>query len=98
MKTAKFIKDVSEHFRGSANLYELSEAINYDGLVSSKKKTKFVVCSTVNAPFSGYETYIFPADKKGGVLSWLELEGSMRGTTTDTEVLKNAGYELIKMK
>jgi len=90
MKTAKFIKDVSEYYRGNVNLYELTPAVTY----KDTKKTKFVVCSTVNAMFSGPETYIFPSNKAGVVISWGELEGSRQGVTCDTDVLKGLGYTI----
>lgn len=92
MKTAKLVKDNLDGFKGHAALYKLSTPVNiHDG-----KKTTYVVCSTVDATFTGWETYIFPANKKGEVLDWLELDGSQRGTTSHIEVLNAAGYTLVQ--
>jgi len=91
MKTAKLLKDNLNGFTGHAALYELSEPIvGYDN-----KKHKFVICSTAYAMLSGIETYIFPANKKGKITNWGELDGSMRGVDSHREVLKEAGFELI---
>jgi hypothetical protein len=92
MKTAKLIKDVSKNYVGTVNLYKLSPPIKDD----EGKEYEYVVCSTVNAMFSGIETFIFPSDDQGVVLSWGELEGSQRGTTSHKKVLADAGYTLIK--
>jgi hypothetical protein len=58
--------------------------------------TEYVVVSAVNAPYSGAETFIFPADEDGNVLSWAELEGSCRGDYTHEQALEEAGYKLIE--
>ena len=91
MKTAKFIKDLSgEGWKGTAMLYEVNPPMkDYEG-----KKHKYVICSTVDAMFTGIETLIFPADKEGKLISWSELDGSERGTISHERVLQNAGYEL----
>ena len=91
MKTAKLIKDNLEGFAGHASLYELSPPMK-----NEKRKHKFVVCSTAHPMFSDVETYIFPANKKGEVISWGDLDGSQKGTTSHEVVLNNAGYTLIK--
>lgn len=39
------------------------------------------------------EVYLFPADKKGKVLSWLELDGSRRGTCSIRMTMMDAGYD-----
>lgn len=90
MKTAKLIKDNLEGFVGHAALYKLSDKVTYD----DDKTTKFVVCSTASVMFTGIETYIFPADKSGTVLSWLELDGSQRGVSLHAQVLDNMGYQI----
>lgn len=92
MKTAKLTKDNLENFTGHAALYELSDKVKYD----DDKETRYVICSTANAMFSDIETYIFPADKDGKILDWVELDGSERGTSSHKTVLKNAGYKLVK--
>ena len=86
MKEAILIKDVSKNFMGTAKVYELNPPM--------ENKIKHVVVSTVVAPYSGVETYIFPSTKTGKVKDWGELEGSMRGTSSHSEVLGNAGYSI----
>lgn len=54
---------------------------------------KYVLVSAVEALFTGPETYIFPADKRGEVTDWGELEGSYRGGLDHHEALMNVGYE-----
>jgi hypothetical protein len=90
MKTAKLIKDNLTGFVGHAALYELTPA-----MVNEKKKHKYVICSSADAMFTGIETFIFPANKEGNVIDWGELDGSQRGTSSHSEVLSDAGYELI---
>jgi hypothetical protein len=72
--SAAFVRDLGG-FRGSVKLWKMSEPVAYD----YGKTTLFVVTSAVVAPFSGPETYVFPADEAGDVLSWGELEGSFKG-------------------
>jgi hypothetical protein len=83
MKTAKLIKDVSENYQGTVKLYKMSPFIKDD----EGKEWEYVVCSTVNAMFTGIETFIFPSDDQGIVLDC--------GTTSHKKVLKDAGYKLI---
>lgn len=40
------------------------------------------------------ETYIFPADKDGNVLEWIELNGSFKGELNHERALREAGYEV----
>lgn len=85
---AKYIKTL-EGFNGVAKLYELSHPAYYN----NGEETNYVIVSAVSNAWA-HETYIFPADKNGNVLSWGELEGSERGTTSHEYVLANAGYEV----
>lgn len=92
-KTAKFLRKV-EDFNGDAALYKLSKPV----ILNDEEKTSYVIVSSVYAPFTGPETYIFPADKDGEVLSWGELEGSFRGMSyrdDHEEALNNAGYKVV---
>ena len=57
---------------------------------------EYVIVSAVNAMFSGPEAYIFPADDKGQIRSWGELEGSTRGTLSHEQALAEAGYEVAR--
>jgi len=94
MKTARFIKKL-EGWRGRAKLYELSEPVEYGW--TEKGETKFVAVSAISfAPDTGLpETYIFPCDKDGNVLDWLELEGSFRGGMDHEKALNNAGFTVV---
>jgi len=101
MKTAKFVEAIS----AKADLYELSEPISYtylDGDNRSTAKTKYVAVSCVNVPFSGPETYIFPADMSGEILSYLEingsLNGSLRGEFNTKKALRGLGFKLEETK
>jgi len=92
MKTAKFIKDCVE-FTGTAKLYELSEPVRYQTKYDGDyKETSFVIVSATNAFGIEPETYIFPADGNGEVLSLTELAGSYKGGLNHEEALNNAGY------
>lgn len=84
-KTATLVKKLNG-FHGEARLYRLSEPL--DG-------NEHVAVSAVVVPYSGPETYIFPADSDGKVASWGELDGSFRGSLDHEEALHGAGYEVI---
>lgn len=81
---AKHIKDV-EGYVGRAALYQLDPP--HEGCTH-------VVVSSAVAPFTGPETYIFPADENGDVIGLGPLGGSMRGTLIHENALNNAGYTL----
>lgn len=86
LKTATKIKDGL--LQGNARLYRLSAPHRaYDG-----KEYEYVI---VSAAAFAYETYIFPANKAGEVVSWLEMPGSEQGTQSHERVLRNAGYEVV---
>ena len=97
MKTAKYIKKMKKW--GDANLYQLSEPLEYDKPWDDEdktpaKETSYVVVSAVIALYSGAETYIFATDKDGNVLDWGELDGSYRGGLSHDEALQRAGYSV----
>ena len=98
MKTATFVED-RNGWNGHASLYKLSHAVEYNGPRSDNdppaKRTQYVIVSAVVAPATGEETYVFPADAQGKVLSWTELDGSYRGGMSHTEALWQAGFELV---
>lgn len=95
MKTATYIKDL-ERFTGEAKLYELSEEIKlYDWNDKLKGTTKFVVVSATNVLFSGFETYIFPANEDGNVTDWGELSGSYRGGLDHDVALNGLGFKPV---
>jgi hypothetical protein len=95
--TAKYIKRL-QGWVSDARLYSLSEPIewhtyNDEGEEETRTATHVVV-SAVNAPYSGPETYIFPAMDTGKTLNMLELSGSFRGELNHALALKNAGYDI----
>ena len=55
---------------------------------------EFVVVSGVSVPYSGPETYIFPADEEGIIIDFGELDGSFRGAIDINEALRGVGYEV----
>lgn len=86
MKTATFIERLPR-WSGDARKYRLSEPL--DG-------HDYVIVSAVYAPFSGPETYIFPAREKGGdAINYLELAGSFKGGLDHTKALSLAGYQVV---
>jgi hypothetical protein len=81
--------------RGEMRLYKVSPPVrwgySYD-TNSYKNIAEYVVVSAADVPFSGPETYIFPASESGDILSWSELEGSFRGAWNHDKALLDAGY------
>lgn len=53
---------------------------------------EYVIVSASTVLLSGPETYIFPADEKGNVTDWAELDGSFRGDRDHNRALRSAGY------
>lgn len=102
MKTATFVKQLTENFRGDARLYKLSEPLREDDKWWSdgrgnraEARYDYVVVSAANVFDDGPETYIFGADKDGKILSWAELSGSFRGAFDHVRALRDAGYEIV---
>jgi hypothetical protein len=98
MRTAKQIPMKNTDWQGDARLYKLSEPVSYGECLwddeAEKTETEFIVVSANTVVFSGPETYIFPADKDGVVLNWIELSGSFKGGLNHEEALRGAGYEM----
>jgi len=81
-KPARLIKAL-EGWQGDAALYELSEPL--DG------HTKVVV-SAICAPFSGYETLIFPwNEEKNTVTDFMEI-GGIYSECSHKNALANVGF------
>lgn len=83
-------------FTGDARLYKLEPPIeqkDWDGTLVATHE--FVVVSAVSVPFTGPETYIFPADAGGNVVDWGELDGSARGHMDHSLALSDAGYTAL---
>ena len=95
MKTATLIKNLGTSASGAKqSLYLVQPPMVGEGFTDDEEKPlwTYVVVSSVDAFGTGDETYIFPANEKGEIVSWLELDGSMCGTLSHTEALANAGY------
>lgn len=84
MATATLLKAGLKGFRGHASLYRCDPP--HEG-------STFVIVSTANC-FGVNETYLSPATAEGEIKDWLEMEGSMKDTSSHQEVWANAGYEM----
>ena len=82
---ATLIKDNLPYFHGHAALYRMSPP--HEG-------NEFVIASAANALYTGPETYLFPADADGLVISWNEIEGSYRGGLSHAIAMGRAGYRI----
>ncbi len=80
-KSAFKIKNISSH----KILWEVMPRI--DG-------NKYVITSTANTPLVGKEVYLFPADEKGNIIDWGELEGSYHGSLDHKKCFENIGYSV----
>lgn len=99
MKTATLIKSLPTSATGATQaLYLMHPPIKEDGYSEDDYALwNYVVVSAVNAFDTGDETYIFPANEKGEIVSWGELDGSMKGTRSHAEALANAGYTITQL-
>jgi hypothetical protein len=78
-------------------LYKLDPPMEYERYSDETEKyekltTEYVIVSAVMATFNGPETYIFPADANGNIITWGELDGSFTGALDHEQALRNAGY------
>ena len=97
MKTATFVKEMHDNFRGNARLYKLSDPLINESYGAARRvEYNHVVVSAAIVDYSGPETLIFGADKNGKVLEWLELPGSFRGALDHVRALHDAGYEIVE--
>jgi len=86
-KHAKLIHTNLPDFRGKASLYKLDPPLkDYNG-----NSHEYVIASTADV-FSGVETYLFPSNEAGEVVSWSELPGSKRGGYSHVEIFDDLGY------
>lgn len=95
--TATFVR-LLPNWRGDARLYRLSRPVTFAGS-ASRGETNYVAVSAVDLPSiihldAECETYIFPADADGEVLSWSELPGSTKGTIFHEVAIEEAGWVL----
>jgi len=82
-KVATFLKQLNG-WRSYAALYRCEPP--HEG-------EEYVVVSAVDAPYSGPETYIFPANADGTTKDMAEMPGSFRGALDHYTALARAGYE-----
>lgn len=94
---ATHIKDVSANFNGEAHLYKVTPKAPYEAAGGKKRNTSYLVSSAASA-MGRPETYIFPANRTGRVLDWLELDGSASGYLDCDRAIRDAGYELEATK
>lgn len=88
---ATFVKNMDGGF-SDAKLFSVEPHAVYDDY----KTASHVVVSKVNSAWA-HETYIFPSDERGNVVSWGELYGSARGEHSHESVLRDAGYKVAKV-
>lgn len=89
MKTATFIRNIETNI-GEKKLFRWDPPMEkYDG-----SEYEFIIVSAVNHSFA-LETFIFPANKDGEILSFGELDGSEGGIFDHNKVLQNAGYTVV---
>jgi len=97
---AVFLRNL-KGFTGHASLYELDEEIGYGMDWNEPGKpagyTRHVVVSATDV-MDGPETYIFPADGDGVVLSWQEMPGSYRGGLDHAEALRRMGATIYDQR
>lgn len=77
-------------------LYRLSPPLTHEDWDGSTQVYQYVIASGADAPFSGPETYLFPADANGEISNWGELEGSFRGDIDCDRAIENAGYQVVE--
>lgn len=87
--------------RQVAFVYDVSPPVDWteytdvDGEYTEIPRTSdYVWVSAVNVPYSGPETYAFPCDWTGHVLSWGELPMSRKGKYHPDQILAQAGYSV----
>lgn len=99
MSTEKIAVEVpftDQYDRGIKKLYRLSPPLTGEDLIGETYSHKYVIASGANAPYSGPETYVFPANEEGEIMGWSELEGSFRGDIDCDRAIENAGYTVLK--
>lgn len=77
-------------------LYRLSPPLSGEDWEGEEYEHRYVIASGANVPYSGPETYLFPANEKGEITDWRELEGSFRGGIDCDRAIENAGYVVVR--
>lgn len=98
---ARLLRDRLPGARGHQALYELVPPLansewDNDAEDFIERLHRFVVVSAADVPYSGPETYLFPADETGEITSYGELPGSLRGVLDHDAALARAGYTVIR--
>lgn len=77
--------------RGHWKIYRLSEPVPYWDTT-----TEYVIASAVVVEFDGGrpEVYLFPANADGEIVSWGEMDGSLKDTLDHEAAVAAAGWVL----
>lgn len=89
---ARLIKTIpNKTHGGEMRLYKVKPLVEFRG-----ETTDHLMVSAIPLAFDTGrpETYIFPANSAGEIISWGELEGSFRGGMDHEKALRDAGYEI----
>lgn len=89
-RVARLVRITRQDERFDQRLYAVEPAAEY-----CRGTTAFLWVSAAVVPYRGPETYVFPANSKGRVLDWGELDGSFKGGLDHEQALRNAGYEVV---
>ena len=92
MMKAIFIRNINNN-KADQKLYKVDPPMMM-GWDRDKTPVDYVIVSGAYFPYSGPETYIFPANEEGGIIDWTELDGSFRGYIDHEVALENAGYSV----
>lgn len=100
-KTATTDDKFLPKFRGEAKLYRLNPAFvrteylwDDDDGKDLEIPTEYAIVSSAIV-LDEPETYIFPANEKGEIQSWSEMDGSQKGTLSHEEVFTDLGYTVV---
>jgi len=84
-KTATFVKDIYDNERVEKKLYKCNPPMeDYDYVIVSAGRSA-----------GEAETFIFGSNKRGKMLSYDELQGSITGTINHDKALRKAGYKPV---
>jgi hypothetical protein len=87
-------------FRGDARLYRVEPpmvSVEYNAASNDFEPTdQFLVILSAVTVLGEPETYIFPANEAGEVVSWTEMPGSQKGTLSHDQVLVSLGYTVVE--
>ena len=83
--TYEEVRELNDY--GTAVLYKLSEGVEFS-CEGYSSLTTYVIVSSIEDDVTN-ETYIFPSDCYGEVISWRELAGSYQGGTGCHETALN---------